>query len=357
MADRRHGYDVSVGYPASFFPQLAPNWLDFCIRVQGFDPQRTGPSYRYADMGCGPGFHLCLLAAANPQAEFVGIDFDTNIKHGHDLAAAAGLTNVSFARADFVDLATSWPTELGTFDYLVFQGVLSWVSPEVRAAAFQCVAQASKSGTVASFGYNIPPGWLSSVPFQHVANQFGKRRGAEAAIAGAFAMFRRLTDANAQLFGQMKPQLDVMAAQPLTYLAHEFLPDHWAPLWHSEVAQQLRQVDFTYVGSATVAEALLPNSLPPELASIIKEQPDDSLRQDIQDIVIVQRLRRDIFCREPRPARSNALEGDTPIFLLSPPQEGAPVHFRTTFGGLMVDYDAVAISWLLSPMARSRSQR
>ena len=55
MADRRHGYDVSVGYPASFFPHLAPNWLDFCIRVQGFDPQRTGPSYRYAGHGLRPG--------------------------------------------------------------------------------------------------------------------------------------------------------------------------------------------------------------------------------------------------------------------------------------------------------------
>src|SRR3954454_20126765 len=119
MADERHGYNVSVGYTANFFPQMAPNWLDFCMRANGFEPQRTGPSYRYADLGCGRGFHLCLLAAANPDAEFVGMDFDPMVEHGRELAAATGLTNVTFVQADFLDLAGSWPKEFGTFDYIV----------------------------------------------------------------------------------------------------------------------------------------------------------------------------------------------------------------------------------------------
>jgi SAM-dependent methyltransferase len=346
MSDRRHGYNVSVGYTANFFPQMAPDWLDFCIQTQGFDSQRSGPSFRYADLGCGQGFHLCLLAAANPQAEFVGIDFGPeHIAHGQELAAAAGLTNVKFIQADFLELATGWPTELGTFDYIVVQGVLSWISDELRAAVFHCVAQASKPGTVAAFGYNSPPGWLSSVPFQHVANRFSKSHDAIAAVSGAIATFGRLGAAKAQLFEQMphfKTDLETLATKPPSYLAHEFLPDHWAPLWHSDVAQQLRGADFTYVGSATVAEALLPDSLPPELGAIIKEQTDKSVREDLQDIAIMQRFRRDIFCRNPRPAKSGTLAGSAPIHLISAPQESAPVHFRTTFGGLTVDYGAVA---------------
>lgn len=345
MADGRHGYNVSVGYGANFFPEIAPNWLDFCMRAQGFQSQRTGASFRYADLGCGEGFHVCLLAAANPQAEFVGIDFDPDVKRGQELAATVGLTNVRLIQADFLDLAKTWPTELGTFDYLALQGILSWVSRDVRAAVFQCVAQASKDGTVASLGYNSPPGWLSSMPFQHVANEFSKNRDATAAIGGAIGMFRRLSDAKSQFFERMpqfRAHLETMATQPPSYLAHEFLPDHWAPLWHSEVARQLRGIDFAYVGTANVAEALLPNSLPPELCAIIMEQTDDALRQDVQDIAIVQRFRRDIFCRNPRAAESNDLGGDAPIYLVSAPQEGAPIHFRTTFGGLVVDYGVVA---------------
>jgi SAM-dependent methyltransferase len=344
MAEGRHGYNVSVGYLANFFPQAAPDWLDLCIRAQGFEPRRTDPSYRYADLGCGTGFHLCLLAAANPEAEFVGIDFDSDVLHGQELAEAAGLTNVRFIQADFLDLAANWPAELGTFDYLLLQGILTWVSPDVRSAALQCVAQASRPGTVALVGYNTPPGWLPAMPFQHVANQFGRHRDANAAIGGAISMFRRLKDANAPLFERMpyfKTHLELVSRQPPSYLAHEYLPEAWAPLWHSDLAEQFRAADFSYAGPATIAEALLPDTLPPELRAIVREQPDSALRQDVQDIVIMQQFRRDIFCRELGTARSGPLD-HSPIYLLSAPPKGEPVQFRTTFGGLTVEYEIVA---------------
>ena len=345
MADQRHGYNVAVGYPDFFFSQMAPDWLDFCMRAQGFDSQRTGPSYRYADLGCGTGFHVCLLAAANPQAEFVGIDFDSDIVRGQQLAAAAGLTNVSFIQADFLDLAKNWPTELGAFDYIALQGILSWVSREVRGAVLQCVAQASKPGTVAAFGYNVPPGWLSYVPFQHVAHHFSKSRDANAAIGGAINIFWRLNDAGAQFFARMphfKTHLEALAAESPSYLAHEYLPDHWTPLWHSDVAQQLRSIGLAYVGSANAADALLPNSLPPGVAAIIREQTEDSLREDVQDIAIMRPFRRDIFCNKPLSAKSDVLSGNAPIYLMYTPQEGAPVRLTTTYGALTVDYGAVA---------------
>ena len=93
MADRHHGYDVSVAYPSYFIREMAPNWLDFCIGAQGFEAPRREAAYRYLDLGCGQGFHLCILAAANPDAQFVGIDFDAAyIAHVvQDLASAAYL--------------------------------------------------------------------------------------------------------------------------------------------------------------------------------------------------------------------------------------------------------------------------
>lgn len=347
MIERRHGYSVSLGYTAEFFREMAPDWLDFCIRAHGFEAPRTGASFRYLDLGCGQGFHICLLAAANPEADFVGIDFNSeHIAHGKALATAAGLTNVNFIQADFLDLAEAWPKELGTFDYMALQGILSWISSELRAAVMQCVAHGSRPGTVASFGYNTPPGWLNAVPFQHVANQFARGRDAEAALESAITMFRRLRDVNAQLFDQMprfRKQLEVLAAQPRAYLVHELLTDHWTPLWHSTVAEEIGSAGFTYVGSAAVAEASLPHSLPPELSTVITEQTDDSLRQDVQDIVVTQQFRRDIFCRDPRPHDSAmGLDGTAPMYLFAPPPEGNPVRFTTSFGGLTSDYAVVA---------------
>jgi SAM-dependent methyltransferase len=346
MAERQHGYNVSVGYLANFFPNMAPEWLDFCIRVQGFDSGRAGSSYRYIDLGCGPGFHVCLLAAANPQAEFVGVDFAADdVAHGQQLATAAGLTNVRFVQADFLDLAQGWPPELGIFDYVALQGILSWVSPEVRAAALQCVAQASKPGTVVAAGYNSQPGWLGYVPFQHVANRLSETRDGNAAIGDAIRMFRQLRTAQAPLFEHVphfKAQLEALAGQPPSYLVHEYLTDHWAPLWHSDVARQLRGVGFTYVGSANASDASPPNFLPAGLAAIINRQTDESLREDVQDIAIMRPFRLDIFCREPQPANSDVLAGSAPIHLLVEPQESAAVHLRTASGARTVAYGLMA---------------
>jgi SAM-dependent methyltransferase len=346
MADRHHGYDPSVAYPSYFIREMGPDWLDFCIRSQGFEAPRRAPFYRYLDLGCGQGFHLCLLAAANPSAEFVGIDFDAEyIAHGQELAVAGGLTNVRFVRADFLDLAADWPKDLGAFDYIALQGILSWVSPELRAAVMRCVAGGSKAGTVASFGYNTPPGWLGAIPFQHMAREFRKGSDAKAALGRAIGMFRRLSELNAPLFDQVprfKKQLEILALQPAGYLAHEFLPDHWISLWHSTVARELRESGFIYVGSAAVTEALLPDALPPQLRAVIVAEPSEMLRQDVQDIVISQQFRRDIFCRDPRRAEGGAPTSETPIYLVSPPSDGGPVNLKTTFGGLTVGFEVVA---------------
>ena len=346
MADGHHGYNASTGYPSYFFREMGADWLDFCIRIQGFEANRTGPFYRYLDLGCGQGFHLCLLAAANPQAEFVGIDFEPDyIAHGKALATAGGLKNITFVQADFLDLAGAWPTGLGHFDYVVLQGILSWISSELRAAAIQCVAHASKPGTAAAFGYNTPPGWLSAVPLQHVAHELAQNLDDDSAVETSIAMFRRLRGANAHLFAQMArftDQLEQLAVQPPGYLAHELLTDHWTPLWASDVTRMLGQAGFAYAGSATIAEALLPDALPAEMRAVVLGITDDLLRQDVQDIVLMKQFRRDIFCRDPRRSGTGDLDIDTPIYLLSAPDEGVPVKFNTTIGGLTVDYAAVA---------------
>jgi SAM-dependent methyltransferase len=346
MADGHHGYNASMGYPSYFYREMGPDWLDFCIRAHGFDPQRTGPSYRYLDLGCGQGFHLCLLAATNPQAEFVGIDFEPDyIAHGKVLAAAGGLTNISFVQADFLDLGREWPAELGIFDYITLQGILSWISPELRSAVTECAAHASRSGTAVALGYNAPPGWLGAVPLQHVVHEFCKSLDEGAAIDRAIEMFRQLRGANAPLFQQMsrfRNQLEQLAIQPKAYIAHELVTDHWTPLWGSSVARMLKPAGLDYVGSASVAEALLPDSLPAELRALVVGVTDDLLRLDVQDIVLMKQFRRDIFCRDPRRSEAGGLDAETPIYLISAPPDGVPVSFKTTMGGLTVDYAAVA---------------
>ena len=57
-------------YPAFFHPEQAPLWLAAVAAALG----RPGPEDDSAvcEIGCGQGFGLCLLAAANPARRPVG---------------------------------------------------------------------------------------------------------------------------------------------------------------------------------------------------------------------------------------------------------------------------------------------
>lgn len=111
MNDWASGYNVDVGYTFGFYKEMSPNWLNYVSTLCGFSAP-TGPALRYLELGCGYGYGLILLAAAHPEYEFLGIDFNpTHIAHGRKLAHDAGRKNIQFEEADFVKLAEYWPKE------------------------------------------------------------------------------------------------------------------------------------------------------------------------------------------------------------------------------------------------------
>lgn len=62
---------------------------------------------RVCDLGCGTGLAVCLMAAAFPSSDFVGLDLDPDaLAAGRRTAVEGGLDNVRFDRADAADPAT-----------------------------------------------------------------------------------------------------------------------------------------------------------------------------------------------------------------------------------------------------------
>ena len=339
MSDWSHGYDVSMGYSFGFFREMAPAWLDFCTRLAGFEaPERAGGKFRYLELGSGQGFGLCLLAAANPDGEFVGVDFQPeHIAHSQNLAEAAGLTNVRFVEADFMDLASDWPAPFGTFDYVTLHGIFSWVSPELRAAVLQCLDHGTASGGLVYVSYNAHPGWLGTVPFQHFARLMKDKseKPAAAAVDQSLDLLGRLAAARAPVFQSLPtlgPKIEAMKHREKSYLVHEFLAQGWNPFWHSEVGRQFGQVKLDYVASATLADDLVSEFLPAPLYDVVAEQQDREFREDLQDFIINKAFRRDIFCREPRRRTEQDSGAETLLHQIAAPLPGAPVNFETSFG-------------------------
>jgi 2-polyprenyl-3-methyl-5-hydroxy-6-metoxy-1,4-benzoquinol methylase len=93
-----------------------------------------------ADIGCGSGHHLNVLAGSYPASTFVGYDFsDEAIAQARAGAEARGLANARFEVRDVVDLSRTGPFDLVTaFDAIhdqahpatVLQGITDVLAPD-----------------------------------------------------------------------------------------------------------------------------------------------------------------------------------------------------------------------------------
>ena len=204
MSNWSHGYNVEGGYTFGFYREMSPCWLDYVAMLTGVQTPQ-GNARRYLELGCGQGCNLLTLAAANPDIEFVGIDFDPlHIAHGQNLAAKSELTNIRFLEADFAALAEDWPADLGTYDYVALHGIYTWISVPLRAAVVKCLGHAVKPGGLVYNGYNTQPGWLAGMALQHLLRKHRADTGLPPtqAIKSGIGMMKRLAAADAALFKQ-----------------------------------------------------------------------------------------------------------------------------------------------------------
>src|SRR5215469_11691268 len=135
MSSWGHGYQVETAYTVGFYPELAPSHLETALLFAGFRSDLTRAGARYCELGCGYGLTTLVLAAANPQMSFVGIDFNpTHIVAARALAEAAQLSNIRFIECSFEELLTDRFADLGEFNIIGLHGVYSWVAPAIRRA-------------------------------------------------------------------------------------------------------------------------------------------------------------------------------------------------------------------------------
>jgi predicted SAM-dependent methyltransferase len=348
------GYYTGLTYGCYSFVELAPNWLDFALLSQRHRPPRSGGEgspFHYLELGSGMGLNLCLLAAAYPEATFVGIDFHpSHIAHSQWLASELGVSNVSFHEADFLELAAAdaqMPFDAGLgFHYAVAHGILSWVGAEVRTAMLQLVGRLLRPGGAFYCSYNTYPGWLGRSAFKALADLERQRLGAAnlpLALEKAGASLARLLE-NASPLRQAMPQLAVQLQRinqnaNFDYLCGEF-PEHWQPFYVGQVHQLTAGHKLSYACSASLPDNF-PTLLPAKLPELLAAEADPTIRQALQDLAINQGFRRDVFVKGPLPLSRTAQEQQLSQLLLRATGEprgdaGQPIRIDTNLG-VMVD--------------------
>lgn len=343
-----YGYAADAEYTSQYFAEMTPAHLDLmALGAQVLPPEREGGKYRYCELGCGNGMTTTVLAAANPEAQFVGIDFmPVHIANARRAAKRGGLTNVEYLELSF---AQACEHDFEPFDYIVAHGVYSWISPVNRTEMVEFFKRFLAPGGLIYLSYNTFPGWLPISPVQKVvAEVAGSLQGTSPKrVVAGFEFASKLLAKNAMaLVGQpaAKHQIDKATTMAPNYLAQEFINAHWYPMYVTDVMRELEPAKLEFASSATAAENDYRFIVDEDLAGIIREQPTEYLRQLVKDVATNTRFRRDIYTRGGR--RLSGLDqrqllGSKRIALTRTP---AAITYKAEFNGRQIAFD--------NPMAR-----
>lgn len=300
------GYVGDVPYTLGFYRELAPTFLNMACVLNGIDGLRVKGPLRYCELGCGRGYGLTLLAAANPDIEFVGIDFNpSHIVEARSLASKANIANLTFFEMAFGEASQSNDPRLADFDVVVLHGVYTWVERPIRADIHQFIRNKLLAGGLVYNSYNTLPGWATMLPIQRLMIELAQRSSREsiAVINESQSLFNTLVEHNAAFVTQnpgIKNRLERMGAQDKAYLAHEFLNTGWEPLYVTDVMRSMSEAKLTYVGSASLIENLIDLCVPKALQPMVNAAPDTAMRELLKDYIVNKQFRRDIYVKGPQ---------------------------------------------------------
>src|SRR5215475_1327817 len=339
MSDWGQGYHVGIAYTLGFYPDLAPTHLEAALLFAGFKSDVARAGTTYCELGCGYGLTTLVLAAANPQMSFVGVDFNPiHIVAARALSESARLSNIRFVEASFDELLEPRFADLGDFDIIALHGIYSWVAPSIRRAIVKFADARLKTGGVLYVSYNAAPGWMPRAPLQRLIFEYAKRHPAAPrdATAEALRFAKTIKDAGA-LYFQVNPQVgafvDAMLTQDLAYLVHENLNESWSALYHADVVADFASTRLSYACSAHIADDVDETSIPLATHEMLAGIPDGVWRETVKDFLVGRSFRRDIFLRGPvRLTPAEKTEGLDRTLVLTVPRAAATAEIRTAMG-------------------------
>jgi SAM-dependent methyltransferase len=299
-ADWSRGYVTDTLYTDSFFRELAPSWLNYVAALGGTAPIPLNRPFTYLELGCGLGRSTAVLAAANPNGRFVGIDFNpAHIALAQQYAEKYDIGNVEYIESSFTDVDVEC---LPLFDFVVLHGVYSWVDAEARKGIRDILKRRVKPGGLVYISYNALPGWSSNAPLRKLMLEVARNSGRDSisGVGQAVNVLGNVATGKFRYFEATAGAIDEAKAigkRNHNYLAHEFLNAEWMPFYGVEVADDMAEAKLSYLGSATLQENHLDILLDDECHAVVAAEKSPRLRSLLTDFAINQRFRRDVFVR------------------------------------------------------------
>lgn len=348
MKDWGTGYVGDIAYSAGYYHDQAPAHLSFICLMNGFEPKPVDKPFNYLELGCGLGLTVNVLAATNPNGNFVGIDFNpAHIAEAEAVADAAGLENVTFHESSFEQTLSETCIDLPDFDIVTLHGVYSWVSPDDRLRIVEILRRKLKPGGVVYLSYNAMPGWSGGEAVQRLLYEYGQltTERSDLQFERALTFLRSLRDADVAYFKDnrfFESILEIHGKGRVSYLTHEYINRNWQPLYHFDVARALAEAKLQFVGSSHALDNFPDLNHRAERQELLTRIPAADVRETVKDFFMPRLLRKDVFMRGARRlslSRQEQLIGPMP-FALVIPADAATLDLKAPIGEIQVSSDA-----------------
>ncbi len=342
-------YRTDIEYIASFNPRQAPPVLNYTAALAGFDPIDLTKPFRYCDLGCGPGLTLLTLAAIFPEAEFVGIDFNSNhIRMAQARADATGLKNVKLITSNFTELPDR---NLPLFDFIAISGTLSWLSDAPRDAVLDFFGNNLNKGGIAYLHYMVMPGHAVQPPLCRLASDyFHQLEGEpEEKVLLTKEFLKGFLNTQKRYFEVSPPAKDFiqnMINSSTSLFLHDYLSNVRRAYYFADMNVLMEDRGLRYAGSAEPFYNHLQLAVPMESRELFRGVRDRSNVESIKDYINVSGGRTDVFCKTDQLAgKEEPLESLLVVSL--PHQDNAQV---VNFPGMPVRLDTEPTATVLGTL-------
>jgi methyltransferase-like protein/cyclopropane fatty-acyl-phospholipid synthase-like methyltransferase len=273
---------------------------------------------RALELGCSTGGNLLALADALPGSRFVGIDLSpVQIQEAQRVARAVGLTNVELKAVSILDVDDS----LGTFDYIIAEGVYSWVPDAVRAKILGICRRNLAPQGVAYVSYNTYPGWHQRGLVREMMRYHARpeaRPAEQVAQARAFLQFLvgAVSEHELTYRRMLHEEAELLRGQPEAYIYHEHLEPENRPLYFHQFAEQAAAAGLQYFEEAWEHSNF--TGLSAEAQATLRRWAPDRIRlEQYLDFLTHRTFRRSLLCHAGVALRSGGAPDLVPGLLVS----------------------------------------
>ena len=283
-------------YPSLPFAETQPARLAALAALFGIDTADVATA-RVLELGCAAGGNIIPLALRFPAACFTGIDLSRrHISDGRHRIAALGLSNVKLLDADLevVDLGAE------QFDYIICNGVFSWVSEATRTQILRLCQRALAPRGLATISYNVMPGWHLRMAVRDLCLHYAGTEGSPSLrVSKARAALERLAAAagvsDQPYHALLRLEAQRLRAVPDAYIFGEFLAQENFPMSIGEFASRTDGFGLHYL-CETDLRAAVPTDLGPGFGRRLLEfEPDRVATEQEIDFLTGRLFRRSVL--------------------------------------------------------------